>query len=53
LASDYLLYIDGKTAMIEAKKENATLTGVEIQSAGYAQGLSSTLPAWRWHLPLS
>jgi len=41
--ADYLLYIDGKAAgVIEAKKEGATLTGVEVQSARYAQGL----PAW-------
>jgi len=39
--ADYLLYIDGKAAgVIEAKKEGATLTGVEVQqSARYAQGL--------------
>lgn len=46
--ADYLLYLDGKAAgVIEAKKEGATLTGVEIQSARYAQGLPATLPAWR------
>lgn len=37
--------------MIEAKKEGATLTGVEIQSARYVQGLPATLPAWRRPLP--
>ena len=37
---DYLLYVDGKAAgVIEAKKEGTTLTGVEVQSARYAQGL--------------
>jgi len=47
--SDYLLYLDGKAAgVIEAKKAGATLTGVELQSARYAQGL----PAWRHLLPL-
>ena len=52
--ADYLLYIDGKAAgVIEAKKEGSTLTGVEIQSARYAQGLPSTLPAWRRPLPFS
>ncbi|MFY8063579.1 MAG: hypothetical protein ACOVN2_07720, partial [Usitatibacteraceae bacterium] len=31
--ADYLLYIDGKAAgVIEAKKQGATLTGVEVQS---------------------
>jgi type I restriction enzyme R subunit len=50
--ADYLLYVDGKAAgVIEAKKEGATLTGVEIQSARYAQGLPGTLPAWRRPLP--
>jgi type I restriction enzyme R subunit len=50
--ADYLLYLDGKAAgVIEAKKEGATLTGVEIQSARYSQGLPATLPAWRRPLP--
>ncbi len=38
--ADYLLYVDGKACgVIEAKKRGATLSGVEIQSARYAQGL--------------
>ena len=50
--ADYLLYVDGKAAgVIEAKKRGSTLTGVEIQSARYAQGLPQTLPAWRRPLP--
>ena len=50
--ADYLLYIDGKAAgVIEAKKQGATLTGVEVQSGKYAQGLPSALPAWRRPLP--
>ncbi len=50
--ADYLLYIDGKAAgVVEAKKQGATLTGVEIQSARYAHGLPQTLPAWRRPLP--
>jgi type I restriction enzyme R subunit len=50
--ADYLLYIDGKAAgVIEAKKQGATLTGVEAQSARYAQGLPAALPAWRRPLP--
>ncbi len=52
--ADYLLYIDGKAAgVIEAKKEGSTLTGVEVQSARYAQGLPATLPAWARPLPFS
>ena len=50
--ADYLLYVDGKAAgVIEAKKRGSTLTGVEIQSARYAQGLPASLPAWRRPLP--
>ena len=50
--ADYLLYIDGRAAgVIEAKKQGATLTGVESQSARYAAGLPASLPAWRRPLP--
>ena len=50
--ADYLLYVDAKACgVIEAKKQGATLTGVEIQSARYAQGLPASLPAWRRPLP--
>jgi len=50
--ADYLLYVDGKAAgVIEAKKVGATLTGVEVQSGRYAQGLPASLPAWRRPLP--
>jgi type I restriction enzyme R subunit len=50
--ADYLLYVNGKACgVIEAKKEGATLTGVELQSSRYAQGLPTTLPAWRRPLP--
>ncbi|MDK9715604.1 MAG: DEAD/DEAH box helicase family protein [Sulfuritalea sp.] len=50
--ADYLLYVDGKAAgVIEAKKQGATLSGVEFQSGRYAQGLPASLPAWRRPLP--
>lgn len=50
--ADYLLYVNGKACgVIEAKKEGATLSGVEVQSARYAQGLPVSLPAWRRPLP--
>lgn len=50
--ADYLLYVNGKACgVIEAKKEGATLTGVELQSGRYAQGLPNSLPAWRRPLP--
>ncbi|MCB1800469.1 MAG: DEAD/DEAH box helicase family protein, partial [Gammaproteobacteria bacterium] len=52
--ADYLLYVDGKAAgVIEAKKEGATISGVEIQSDKYTQGLPEALPAWRRPLPFS
>jgi type I restriction enzyme R subunit len=44
--ADYLLYVDGMAAgVVEAKKQGAALTSVEIQSAWYAQGLPAALPA--------
>jgi type I restriction enzyme R subunit len=50
--ADYLLYDDGKAAgVIEAKKQGATLTGVEIPLGRYAQGLTAALPAHRRPLP--
>jgi type I restriction enzyme R subunit len=52
--ADYLLYVNGKACgVIEAKKEGTPLTGVEPQSARYAQGLPPALPAWRRPLPFS
>jgi type I restriction enzyme R subunit len=53
-AADYRLYVDGKAAgVIEAKKPGTTLTGVEIQSEKYTQGLPPELPAHRRPLPFS
>ncbi len=50
--ADYLLYLDGRAAgVIEAKKAGVTLSGVEIQSDRYTQGLSRFLPAWFRPLP--
>lgn len=38
--ADHLHYVNGKDcSVIEAKKEGVTLTGVELQSSRYAQGL--------------
>ena len=52
--ADYLLYVNGKACgVIEAKKQGATLTGVEVQSARYAQGLPAGLPAWCRPLPFA
>ncbi|MES2509717.1 MAG: type I restriction endonuclease subunit R [Pseudomonadota bacterium] len=50
--ADYLLYVNGRVCgVIEAKKEGATLSGVEVQSGRYSQGLPATLPAWKRPLP--
>jgi type I restriction enzyme R subunit len=52
--ADYLLYVDGKAVgVIEAKKVGSTLTGVEIQSDKYTQGLPEGLPCWHNPLPFS
>ncbi len=52
--ADYLFYIDGKAAgVIEAKKVGSTLTGVEIQSYKYKNGLPDVLPAWGSPLPFA
>jgi type I restriction enzyme, R subunit len=50
--ADYLLYVDEKAAgVIEAKPFGSTLTGVEIQTAKYSEGLPETLPAYIRPLP--
>lgn len=44
--ADYLLYVNGKACgVIETKKQGAILSGLEVQSARYAQGLPAALPA--------
>jgi type I restriction enzyme R subunit len=49
--ADYLLYADGKAiGVVEAKPEGHPLTGVEIQSKKYTDGLPKGLP--HYHLPL-
>ena len=50
--ADYLLYVDGKaTGVVEAKPVGYTLTGVELQSGKYSDGLPDALPAHRKPLP--
>jgi type I restriction enzyme R subunit len=52
--ADYLLYVQGRACgVIEAKKQGSSLSGVEVQSARYAQGLPAALPAWRRPLPFA
>jgi type I restriction enzyme R subunit len=50
--ADYLLYTDSQAlGVAEAKKEGSTLTGFEIQTAKYSEGLPDSLPAPRRPLP--
>jgi type I restriction enzyme, R subunit len=50
--ADYLLYVDAQAVgVVEAKKEGSTLTGFEIQTAKYSEGLPDTLPAPKRPLP--
>ncbi|MBA3416919.1 MAG: DEAD/DEAH box helicase family protein, partial [Chloroflexia bacterium] len=44
--ADYLLFADGQAVgVVEAKKQGTPLTGVELQSARYGQGLPEKYPA--------
>lgn len=50
--ADYLLFLDGAAAgVIEAKREGETLTGVEIQSQKYSEGVPDGVPCPRRPLP--
>jgi type I restriction enzyme R subunit len=38
--ADYLLFVNGQAAgVVEAKKEGSTLTGVELQTKKYSEGM--------------
>jgi len=50
--ADYLLFIDGAPiGVVEAKKEGDTLTGVELQTTKYSEGIPDNLTAPRRPLP--
>jgi len=50
--ADYLLFVDGQAAgVVEAKKEGTTLTGVELQTQKYSEGIPAAIPAPRRPLP--
>lgn len=50
--ADYLLFVDGSPlGVVEAKKEGSTLTGVELQTAKYGEGVPDQLKAPRRPLP--
>jgi type I restriction enzyme R subunit len=50
--ADYLLFADGQAVGVgEAKKEGDTLTGFEIQTQKYSEGIPTAIPAPRRPLP--
>ena len=50
--ADYLLFLDGSpVGVVEAKKEGDTLTGVELQTTKYSEGVPDDLPTPRRPLP--
>lgn len=50
--ADYLLYVNRKAVgVVEAKPEGTTLTGVEVHTRKYAEGLPDTVPAHLRPLP--
>lgn len=50
--ADYLLFVDGKAAgVVEAKKENLSLSGIENQSKGYSCHLPEYVKHWLLPLP--
>lgn len=50
--SDYLLYVNGKAiGVIEAKKAELSLSGVETQSQGYAENLPEGIRCYQKPLP--
>lgn len=52
--ADYMLYAGGRAiGVIEAKPEGHTLTGVEVQSAKYLDGLPPDLPTYHRPLPFA
>lgn len=52
--ADYMLYANAKAlGTLEAKKVGSTLTGVELQSAKYLEGLPDNLPAVIKPLPFA
>lgn len=50
--ADYLLFVDSApVGVVEAKREGVTLTGVELQTTKYSEGIPDNLPAPRRPLP--
>jgi len=50
--ADYLLFFDGSPiGVAEAKQEGTTLTGVELQTTKYSEGVPDSLPTPRRPLP--
>jgi len=52
--ADYMLYAGGRAiGIVEAKPEDRTLTGVEVQSTKYLEGLPPDLPTYHRPLPFA
>lgn len=52
--ADYLLFVDGSpVGVVEAKKEGDTLTGVELQTTKYSEGVPDNLTMPRRRCPSS
>jgi len=50
--ADYLLFVDAAPlGVVEAKREGVALTGVELQTTKYSEGIPDNLPAPRRPLP--
>jgi type I restriction enzyme R subunit len=51
--ADYMLFVDRRPiGVVEAKAAGKTLSGVEVQTAKYSQGLPDLLRDNAWHAPL-
>ncbi|MBN1641704.1 MAG: DEAD/DEAH box helicase family protein, partial [Anaerolineae bacterium] len=51
--ADYMLFVDRRPiGVVEAKAVGKTLSGVEVQTAQYSQGLPDLLRDNAWHAPL-
>ena len=51
--ADYMLFVDKRPiGVVEAKAVGKTLSGVEVQTVKYSEGLPPPLKANAWHSPL-
>jgi type I restriction enzyme R subunit len=51
--ADYMFYVDRRPiGVVEAKAMGRTLSGIELQTARYSEGLPSLLGSNAWQAPL-